>query len=253
MILIGFAFLAGIVTIASPCILPLLPIVLSGSTGAGKLRPFGIVTGFVLVFTLATLGLSALVRATGVSPNVTRWIAVVVLALFGIVMLVPKLTILMESFASRLATAGSRAQMATREATGFGPGLVVGATLGLVWTPCVGPIMASVITLAATGAVGGVAVAVTVAYALGTGLPMLGIIIGGRALVGRLSGLKKAGGAIQRVFATLMILVAAAIAFNLDRDFQVWVLDTFPALERGITAIERNDLVEEELDRLRVE
>ena len=251
MVLVGFAFLAGIVTIASPCILPLLPIVLSGSAGKGRLRPYGIVTGFVLVFTVATLALSALVRATGISPNVTRLIAVVVLAAFGLVMLIPRLTMIMEGFASRLATAGSKAQGSMSEQSGFAPGLVVGATLGLVWTPCVGPIMAGVITLAATGSVSGVAVAVTIAYALGTGIPMLAIILGGRALASRLSGIKKAGLAIQRTFAVLMIAVSAAIAFNLDRQFQSWVLDTFPALERGITAIERNDRVEAELDRLR--
>ena len=264
MILIAFAFLAGVVTIASPCILPLLPIVLSGSAGGGRLRPYGIVAGFVVTFTVATLTFSILVQATGLSPNALRWAAVVMLAAFGLVMLVPKLQVWFEGVAARIATAGQRVQSAAatsqgspaaasrsrRLSSGFAGGFIVGVTLGLVWTPCVGPIMASVITLAATGSVSGTTVAVTIAYALGTGIPMLLIIIGGKALFSRLGGVKKAGIRIQRVFAGLMIVVAAAIAFNLDRQFQSFILDTFPGLETGLTRIEESDLVSDQLDRL---
>jgi cytochrome c biogenesis protein CcdA len=274
MILIGFAFLAGIVTIASPCILPLLPIVLSGSAGSGKLRPYGIVAGFIVTFTVVTLTFSILVQATGLSPNALRWAAVVMLAAFGLVMLVPRFQLWFESLAGRLATAGHRVQAAAsagsgavpsalaaigdaptqvgsgRRSNGFVGGLIVGVTLGLVWTPCVGPIMASVITLAATGALSATSIGVTIAYALGTGIPMLLLIIGGKAIVSRLSGIKKAGLTIQRIFAGLMIVVAAAIALNLDRQFQSFVLDTFPGLATSLTSIEESDLVADELDRM---
>lgn len=248
MILVGFAFLAGIVTIASPCILPLLPIVLSGATGSGRSRPYGIVVGFVLLFSVSTLTFSLLVQATGLSPNALRWTAVVVLALFGLVLLIPELLARFEVLASRVASAGRGVQGATT--SGFGGGLVVGGTLGLVWTPCVGPIMASVITLAAAGAVSGIAVAITLAYSLGTALPMLAIILGGRLLVERLAAVKRSSPVIQRVFAVLMILVAVGIAFNLDRQFQTWVLDTFPRLEQGIISVEQNERVYNELDEL---
>jgi cytochrome c biogenesis protein CcdA len=269
-ILVGFAFIAGIVTIASPCILPLLPIVLSGSAGQGRARPYAIVAGFVVVFSAATLTFSLLVQATGISTSALRWVAVAVLAGFGLVMLVPRLLVWFESLAARVATAGQAvgarasgggteaagsggagAAAAPRAGSGLGGGLVVGASLGLVWTPCVGPIMASVITLAATGSVTGATVAITLAYALGTAIPMLLIILGGRALLTRLGGVKRAGVTIQRVFASLMIVVAGAIALNLDRQFQAVVLDAFPGLAEGITAVEENELVEEELDALR--
>lgn len=263
MILVGFAFLAGIVTIASPCIFPLLPVILSGSTGGGRARPYAIVIGFVATFTLATLGFSLLVQATGLSPDALRWAAVVLLAAFGAVMVVPRLQLWLEGVTSRVATAGRSVQTAAagagpgavaasraRADGGFGGGLVVGATLGLVWTPCVGPIMASVITLAATGSIGGTTVAVTLAYSLGTGIPMFFIILGGRALVNKLSGIKKRGARIQQVFGVLMILVALAIALGLDRQFQTWVLDTFPGLETSLTSFEDNEAVRQELERL---
>jgi cytochrome c biogenesis protein CcdA len=198
-ILVGFAFIAGIVTIASPCILPLLPIVLSGSAGQGRARPYAIVAGFVAVFSAATLTFSLLVQATGIPTSALRWLAVAALAAFGLVMLVPRLQVWFESVAARVATAGqavrvrasagaaaaagrggAAAALVPRAGSGLGGGLVVGATLGLVWTPCVGPIMASVITLAATGSVTGVTVAITLAYALGTAIPMLLIILGAR-------------------------------------------------------------------------
>ncbi len=82
-ILILFAFLGGVVTVLSPCILPILPIILSGSVGGGKNKPYGIVTGFIVSFTFFTLFLTSLVNITGVSPDFLRNLSVVVLALFG--------------------------------------------------------------------------------------------------------------------------------------------------------------------------
>lgn len=258
MVLVPFAFLAGVVTIASPCILPLLPLILSGSAGTGRARPYGIVAGFVVTFSAATLTFALLVQATGIPTETLRWVAVVVLAAFGVVMLVPRFLARFEGLASRVAAAGHRIGTTgsvhapgADTSSGLAGGLLMGVTLGLVWTPCVGPIMASVITLAATGSLSGMTVGITLAYALGTAGPMLLIIIGGKAVLRRVAAARNAGAIVQRVFASLMIVVAAAIAFNLDRQFQGAVLDAFPGLEQGITAIERNRVVEEELDRLR--
>ncbi|HVO39373.1 MAG TPA: cytochrome c biogenesis protein CcdA, partial [Spirochaetia bacterium] len=168
-VLLAFAFISGVITILSPCILPVLPIVLSGSVGGGKARPFGVLAGFVASFTVFTLALSAIVHALGIPADALRWVAVVLIVLFGIVMLVPRLRDGFELLASRIASRGTRqgaipapgagavaaggaagaGAVAARRA-GFGSGLVVGLSLGLVWTPCVGPIMASVISLAIT-------------------------------------------------------------------------------------------------------
>ena len=81
-LLIFFAFLGGVVTILSPCILPILPVVLSGTVGEGKRKPIGIITGFVLGFTFFTLFLSAIVQATGLSADVLRNVSVFILILF---------------------------------------------------------------------------------------------------------------------------------------------------------------------------
>ena len=106
--LIVFAFISGIITILSPCILPVLPVVLSGTAGRGKARPYGILAGFVVSFTAFTLALSALVRATGISADALRIVAIVIIALFGIIMLVPRLGKGFEYFAARVARLGDR-------------------------------------------------------------------------------------------------------------------------------------------------
>ena len=105
--LLAFAFVSGIVTILSPCILPILPVVLSGTTGGGKARPYGILTGFVISFVVFTLALSALVKVSGISPDALRIVAVVIIALFGLVMLVPRLATGFEIITARAARLGS--------------------------------------------------------------------------------------------------------------------------------------------------
>ena len=142
-ILILFAFIAGIVTILSPCILPVLPIVLSSSLASGKKRPLGVVTGFIFSFTFFTLFLATLVKLSGISADSLRLLSVVVIFSFGLNLLIPKFQVLLEQIVSKLSA--KLPQQPKRE--GFWGGVLVGLSLGLLWTPCVGPILASVITL----------------------------------------------------------------------------------------------------------
>ncbi len=170
-VLLAFAFLSGVITILSPCILPVLPIVLSGGVGGGKARPFGVLAGFVVSFTAFTLALSAIVQALGIPVDALRIVAVVLIILFGVVMLVPWLRNRFELLTSRIARRSGKAPD-TQRRNGFWSGVVVGLSLGLIWTPCVGPIMASVISLALTQHVDGGSVSITLAYTLGTSIPI---------------------------------------------------------------------------------
>ncbi len=251
LVLLAFAFVSGVITILSPCILPVLPIVLSGSIGGGKARPFGVLAGFVVSFTVFTLTLAAIVRALGIPADALRVVAVVLIALFGIVMLVPRLRNGFELLTSRIASrggSGSGAPVARAGAggaagaarfAGFWSGLVVGLSLGLVWTPCVGPIMASVISLALTQQVNGGSVFITLAYTLGTSIPMFAVMLGGRALLTRVPALTRNTANIQKGFGVLMIVMAVAIGLGWDRRFQAAVLRAFPNYGSGLTAIEK--------------
>lgn len=246
LILILFAFLAGVVTILSPCILPILPIILSGGIGGGKKRPLGIVTGFVISFSFFTLALSAIVKLTGVSADVLRTISIVIIFGFGLTLLVPKFQLWMEQTFSKLAGMASQ----KNEGSGFGGGVLLGCSLGLIWTPCVGPIIASVITLAATSTVNFAAVFITIAYSIGTALPMFAIIYGGRQLLQKVPWLLKNTGKIQKAFGVLMILTALAIFFNVDRKFQTYILEKFPEYGTGLVQLEDNELVKKQLEKI---
>ncbi len=244
-LLVAFAFLAGIVTVLSPCILPVLPIVLAGSTG-GKQKPIGVVVGFVLSFTFFTLFLASIVQATGISAETVRYIAVVIIFAFGVSLLVPQMQLVLEqafTFFSRFSPKG--------EHKGFGGGILIGMSLGLVWTPCVGPILASVISLAITGTVTGAAALITLAYATGTAIPMLAITYGGRQLLHKVPWLLNNTATIQKVFGVLMIVVAIGLIFKVERSFQQYILEVFPQYGQGLTTIEDNDAVQEELDKLK--
>jgi len=248
-LLISFAFLAGVITVLSPCILPVLPVVLSGSLDGGKARPWGIIAGFISSFTVFTLTLSALTRALGIPADALRLLAGATILLFGVVMVVPALK---EGFSSLVgsasAVAAGRASSSRRRNPGFPGGFALGTSLGLVWTPCVGPIMASVISLSISGQTDAGSVFITLAYSAGTAVPLFLIMKGGRGLLKRFSLLAANTDRIQRIFGSLMILTALALFTGADRRFQTWVLDIFPDYGTGLTAIEERDSVLKALD-----
>lgn len=224
MLFLGVAFLAGLVTALAPCILPVLPIVLAGGTQQGRWRPWGIIAGVVLSFSIFTLALSWLVTALGLSPNASRIFGIVLLVLLGGLMLVPVALEKFESWvSSRLSKPG-----APVERHGFGGGFILGLSLGAVWTPCAGPLLASVITLAANGEVGGQVVGATVAYALGSALPMGGIAALGQRVTTRLAWFKVHGRQLQQGFGVLLILVAMLMWFGVDRNVQAWIVEHTP-------------------------
>ncbi|KKQ73682.1 MAG: hypothetical protein US96_C0056G0008 [Candidatus Woesebacteria bacterium GW2011_GWB1_38_5b] len=246
-LLIAFAFLAGIITVLSPCILPILPIILTSSIGGvntGKSRPIGVVIGFILSFTFFTLFLSTIVRLSGVPVETLRFVSIIVVAGFGISLLVPQFQVLLERLFSKLAGLMPSSQ----GRTGFGGGLLIGFSVGLLWTPCVGPILASVISLAITGTVTLDAFLITLAYSLGTAIPMFLIMLGGQNALRRVPWLLSNLGHIQKIFGVLMILTAIGIFFNVDRRFQTFVLNTFPQYGTGLTRFEDNELIRNQLD-----
>jgi len=247
-LLITFAFLAGVITVLSPCILPILPIILTSSIGGvntGKSRPIGVVTGFILSFTFFTLFLSTIVRLSGIPAETMRLVSVFVIAGFGLSLLVPQFQVLVEKLFSKLAGFMPNSQ----GKTGFSGGLLIGFSVGLLWTPCVGPILASVISLAITGTVTFDAFLITLAYALGTAIPMFLIMIGGQNALGRVPWLLSNLARIQKLFGVIMILTAIGIFFNIDRKFQTFVLTTFPQYGVGLTKLEDNELIRNQLDK----
>ncbi|NCN06650.1 MAG: cytochrome c biogenesis protein DipZ [Candidatus Pacebacteria bacterium] len=244
LILTLFAVLAGVVTILSPCILPILPILLSSTADkSGKRRPIGIVLGFVTSFTFFTLFLSSLVIAIGIGADVLRMSSVVVLGLFGLSLVVHPIQEAFERIATRL----TARLPASSTRGGLGGGLLVGLSLGILWTPCVGPILAAVISLALVGTVTAQAFIITLAYAFGTAVPMFIILQAGSAARQKIPWLVQNAAAIQQSFGVVMLATAIAIFFNLDRRFQTFVLTTFPQYGTSLTQLEDIPLVQTQL------
>jgi len=247
--LLIFAFISGIVTILSPCILPMLPVLLAGSVdnkSTGYSRPLGIIIGFITSFTFFTLFLSAIVRVLNISGDTMRVLSVIVISIFGISLIVPQLHGLVETFFSKIAR--NTPQMS--QSKGLIGGVLVGISIGILWTPCVGPILASVITLAITGTVTLNTFLLTFAYSLGTAIPMLAIMLGGKKLLNKLPFLMRNTLNIQKVFGIVMIATAIGILFNIDRKTQSIVLTIFPQYGTGLTKLEDNELVKKTLSEL---
>lgn len=225
MLEIIFAVLAGILTVGAPCILPLLPILLGSSIGGSKTRPLFIAGGFALTFAILGLTLSYLTTSLDIDPNILRHVAVVLLALFGLLMLWPtpfeKLTAYLSNFSTK-ATGWSRAA-----GNGNFGGFVLGVTLGVIWTPCAGPVLGSILTLIATQSDLAAASVLLVAYAIGAAIPMLIIAYGGQLAASKVRALAPYTIRIQQVFGVIIILMAIAIYFGYDTVLQTKILDVY--------------------------
>ena len=247
-ILLAFSFLSGAVTVLSPCILPVLPIVLSSSAASGKQRPLGVIMGLIISFSIFTLLITQIVSLLGLSANTLRIIAVSVIGILGLSMIIPKLSELVEktlSFLPRMAGSNQH------EGNGFLPGFITGLSLGLVWAPCAGPILASVTALAATQSLSFASALVVIAYAIGSGIPLLAIAYGGRSLIQKLPFLNRNLGKVQRIFGIVMIMTAVAIALNFDVLVTSWLTNALPSgLSSALSKFETSSSVNEQLDEL---
>lgn len=245
LLLLFFAFLAGIVTILSPCILPVLPIVLSGSVAGDKKRPLGIIVGFILSFTFFTLFLTKIIEFTGIPSDTLRFVAAGVLLLFGVSLLLPRFQVVMELVFTKLSVITPK----SGTHTGFFGGILIGLSIGLIWSPCVGPILASVIALAATSKVTTQSFLITLSYSIGSGIPMFFIMYGGQNLLQKNPWLLQNTTKIQKIFGVLMILMSGMIFFNWDRNFEQFIATT--QYGTNITKLEENSAVRKQLDLLK--
>src|SRR5437588_6527265 len=180
LLLMLFALLAGAGTAITPCVLPVLPALLSAGAAGGRRRPLGIVLGLALTFTIAIVALAQLVKGVGLASDAARYVAIAVLIGFGIVMLVPSLAVRVQAPLSRLARFGPK-----RRGDGFWSGVGVGGALGFVCAPCAGPILAAVTSVSASSGASPRIVAVAIAYAAGLSAVLLLYALGGRAVVAR--------------------------------------------------------------------
>jgi cytochrome c biogenesis protein CcdA/thiol-disulfide isomerase/thioredoxin len=242
-LLVVFAFLAGAGTALSPCVLPVLPALLSAGATGGRRRPLGIVSGLAITFTVTIVGLATVVDGVGLGDSALRTVAIVALAAFGVAVAVPAVGDVLEAPLSRLARFGPRGA-----GHGFRSGVLVGGALGFLYAPCAGPILAAVVSVSAAS---GNTVAVGLAYSLGSSAVLLVLALAGRALADRVRRAGR-GPNLQRALGAVMVLTAVAMAAELDVRFQSAIADQLPAAVVNPTrALEQSDAVAKRLDDLR--
>jgi len=221
-LLIIFGFIAGAATALSPCVLPVLPIALSAGATGGRRRPLGIVAGLAVSFTFATVALVYVISALGLPNDFLRKLAIVVLLGFGVVLMIPPLAARLEAWMSQFA---SRAGVAKGEGDGFWSGTAVGASLGLVYAPCAGPILAGVITVSASQSFSTGRLAVALSYGIGSAVVLYFLMLGGRKVVRPLA---QRGVGLQIAMGAVMVVVALAMLGNYDIRFQNHIASSLP-------------------------
>jgi cytochrome c biogenesis protein CcdA/thiol-disulfide isomerase/thioredoxin len=242
-LLMLFALVAGAGTALSPCVLPILPAILSAGVTGGRRRPLGVVTGLALSFTFATVALVYVINALGLPNGFARDLAIVVLFTFGITLLIPPIGDRVEAFASRLAPGPARFR-----GDGFGSGFIVGASLGLVYAPCAGPILAGVIVVSAAQDFTAGRLAVALSYAIGSAVVLYLLLIGGRRLTQRLNPVR---GRVQMALGAVMVLVAIAMTANLDVRFQTEIASALPRfLVNPTESIEKSKAISTDLAKV---
>src|SRR5580658_6873264 len=245
LILVGAVagFLAGI----SPCILPLLPVVLvagaarpvtdsagpaepttasAGTTASrgGLARPLAVVLGLVLSFSVLILAGSEIISLLHLPADSLRDAGIALLALVGLGYLIRPLGDLLER---------PFARVSARRPSGRAGGFVLGLALGVLYVPCAGPVLAAITVVGATHRVGLTAIFVTAGFAVGTAVPLLAVAIAGGQLSGRIGALRRHAPAVRQIGGAVLVVMAVAIAFNVFDGLQRDVPSYSSALQGG--------------------
>ena len=250
LIVIGFAFAAGVLTILAPCTLPVVPLVFGAAATGGRRRTLGILAGFSLTFMVATVVLASALAAAGLTTDRLRFASAVVLGVVGLTLVSRRI----EAWAERglVPVAGFGKRLADgRPGDGLVGGLVLGGAIGLVWAPCVGPIMAAVIATAVTHGPSVETVLIALVYVAGAIVPIAIIAGWGRRASHALEGAAN-GGRLRIGLGIAMLVTAALVATGLDFAVEERVAEVLPAGWGGaLLAVEQQPNVQEELDMLR--
>lgn len=225
----ALAYAAGALTILSPCVLPLVPIVLSSAAQRHRYAPLALAAGLVVAFTATGFIVAAFGQALGIDTLVVRAAGAVVLCVAGVVLLVPKLQDVLTRLATPLAAWASQRQSALDDRAGLWGQALVGALLGVVWAPCVGPTLGAAVALAAEGKDLGEVALVMVAFGLGISTVLLVIAFAARGALARWRGrMMVAGGRGKAVLGVLILLVGVFILTGFDRKVEAFALDHLP-------------------------
>ncbi len=225
---IPLALLAGVFGVLSPCVWPLVPVVTSSAALSGRSGPFYLAAGLSVSFALAGTVLSWLLVSTGMDPEFFRYLAAGLLLVVAAVLLLPALgdrvTLRLSSMtAGRGPSPGPQAASAPGQ---FG----VGALLGFVWLPCVGPTLGAAIALASMGQSLPLAFVVMLAYGVGTaGVLLAAGLLSGKLLARWRPGVMAGGKAGKRILGWTLLALGLLVLTGTDKILEAWAVGMLPA------------------------
>jgi cytochrome c biogenesis protein CcdA/thiol-disulfide isomerase/thioredoxin len=225
----------GLITGISPCVLPVLPAIFfsggiqgsptSDNEPRDRRRPYLVVSGLALSFSIFTLLGTLILRALPLSDDIIRWAGLVVLLLLGLGMVIPRVESLLEKPFSRIPQ--------RRVGTSRGS-FVLGLALGAVYVPCAGPVLAAITVAGATGKIGYKTVVLTLTFAIGTSIPLLFFALAGRGVAERVKAFRRHQRRIRVVAGVVVIGLAVALTFNVTDALQRAVPDYTASVNKAI-------------------
>jgi cytochrome c-type biogenesis protein len=231
----GIALIAGLLTTLSPCVLPLVPILMGSAVTAHRLGPWALACGVALSFALAGVFLASVGASLGLDGETFRQVAALLLIVFGVILLSARLQVLLAAATAGLTGSGN-ALLSRITLDRLGGQFLLGLLLGVVWSPCVGPTLGAATTLASQGRNLTQVSLLMAVFGLGASAPLLLIGSLSRTTLLRLRGsINKAGQRGKQVLGIALLLLGALILSHADHRLEVWLLDNSPAWLTALT------------------
>lgn len=224
-----FGYLAGLLTLINPCVLPVLPIVLATSVQADRRAPVALAAGMSTSFVILGLGIALIGPALGVAEEMVSRVASVLMVGFGLIMMMPALG---GRFAIATAGVAMRADAGLNAAASYGMAgqFVGGALLGAVWSPCIGPTLGAAIAMASQGTDLVRAAAIMSSFSLGVSTLIVALSFGARGWLGRNAKFMQALAERSKpVLGAAFILIGLGLWFRVNHVIDAWLIQHLPA------------------------
>jgi cytochrome c-type biogenesis protein len=225
---LGLSLAAGSLSTLSPCVLPIVPILLGAAVAAHRLGPFALASGLAVSFTIVGLVVASAGAAIGLDQSLLRLLGALLLIAFGVVLLSSKLQERFAGAASGLSGFG-HGLLSRLRLEGLGGQFVLGLLLGVVWSPCVGPTLGAAVSLASQGRDLGQVAASMALFGVGAGAPLVALGLVSRQVMTRIRGKLLATGRVGKfLLGAIILALGALILTGADKSFESWVLDAAP-------------------------